>query len=84
MSKKKVSFGMFWEMYGTCVVDLPDEVDENDAAAVLQYIQDHWDNFPLPAGSYVQGSDELDCGAIITVVCEDGRTISHGSPDEIK
>ena len=26
--KKQVGFGMSWEMYGTCVVDLPDEIDE--------------------------------------------------------
>lgn len=82
--KKQVAFGMFWQMYGTCVVDLPDEINEKDAGAVLDYIREHWADFPLPAGSYVLESDELDEGAEIIVTYEDGSTISHDSPDEIE
>lgn len=84
MSKTKtVSFGMFWQMYGTCTVPLPDCVDETDGRGVLSYIRENWDGFPLPTGSYVMQSNELDESTEITVDFEDGPTIHHGSPDNI-
>ena len=57
---KTVSFGMFWEAYGRQTIDLPDEIDANNQDAVIQYIKSVWDDIPLPSGSYVQESDELD------------------------
>ena len=52
----KVSFGMYWQAYGRQVAEIPDMQPEN----VPEYIKDHWDEFPLPEGDYVMGSDELD------------------------
>lgn len=81
---KTVTFGMFWQQYGQCSVKLPDEIDETNGQAVLDFIRENWHDFPLPVGSYVRDSDELDEGAEITVDLEDGSTICHGSPDEIE
>ena len=57
---KTVSFGMFWQSYGRQTIDLPDEIDASNQEAVIQYIKSVWDDIPLPSGSYVQESDELD------------------------
>ena len=81
---KTVSFGMFWQEYGHCTVILPDEIDESDGKAVLDFIKNNWDDFPLPQGEYVMGSDELDEGADITVCLDNGDVIDLGSPDEIE
>ncbi len=62
---KKVSFGMFWEVYGRQTIELPDDVDENDIEAVKDYIRSVWDDIPLPDGSYVSGSDEFDEESLI-------------------
>lgn len=56
-----VSFGTFYEKYGRQTVEIPDDVDN-----VEKYIQDHFDDYPLPTGSdYVTGSAELDIESII-------------------
>lgn len=55
---KKITFGMFYEMYGTVTVEVPDDVTEDNAE---EYLLDHWDEYPLPTStSYVHCSDELD------------------------
>ena len=55
---KKVKFGMYYEVYGTVIVDVPDDVTEDN---VEEYLRDHWDEYPLPTdASYVHCSDELD------------------------
>ena len=55
-----------------------------DGKAVLDFIKNNWDDFPLPQGEYVMGSDELDEGADITVCLDNGDVIDLGSPDEIE
>ena len=59
-AKKKVSFGMYWQVYGRQAIELPDDIDETDIEAVKAYIREVWDDIPLPCGDYVSGSDELD------------------------
>lgn len=58
---KTVSFMMTWEMSGRQTIDLPDEIDPNDKDAVREYIQENWDDIPLPTdGDYIADSDTLD------------------------
>lgn len=55
---KRVAFGMFYEVYGTVTVDVPDDVTEEN---VEEYLIEHWDEYPLPTDAeYVYCSDELD------------------------
>ena len=55
---KRVKFGMFYEVYGTVFVDVPDDINEDN---VEEYLREHWDEYPLPTDSeYVMCSDELD------------------------
>jgi hypothetical protein len=55
---KRVKFGMFYEMYGTVTVDVPDDITEDN---VEEYLRKNWDDFPLPSNAdYVHCSDELD------------------------
>lgn len=68
----EVSFWMFWQESGRQTIELPDDIDINDAEAVRDYIASVWDDIPLPSGDYVSGSDELDPESIITVW--DGKT----------
>lgn len=55
---KKVKFGMYYEKYGTVIVDVPDDITENN---VEDYLKENWGDFPLPTDAdYVTDSDELD------------------------
>ena len=55
---KKVRFGMYYEVYGTVTIDVPDDVTEDNVEA---YLRENWDDLPLPTDAeYVQCSDELD------------------------
>ena len=66
---KQVQFGMFYQAYGHVVVNVPDDVTEDN---IVEYIQDHWDEYPLPSGAeYIPGSDELDVEAIYLYNTED-------------
>ena len=59
---KEVTFGVFYQAYGYVTTKIPDDVAEGDIA---DYIQDHWDEYPLPSGAeYIPGSDELDVESI--------------------
>jgi len=55
---KKARIGTFWQVYGSQVIELPDEITTRDEA--IDWIRDNFDDIPLPEGSYVTGSDELD------------------------
>ena len=55
---KKVKFGMYYEVYGTVVIDVPDDITEDN---VEEYLREHWYDYPLPKNAdYVSDSDELD------------------------
>ena len=55
----KVSFGTFWEVYGTQIMNLPPEIKTKEEA--VEYLRDNFEDIPLPTnGDYVLGSDELD------------------------
>lgn len=66
---KTVSFGMFWETYARQTITLPDDIDENDADAIIAYIKENWDDVSIPvsSGSYVMGSDHLDEESMICI-----------------
>lgn len=57
---KMVKFGMFWQCYGYQTVELPDNIDTEDADAVKAYLESIWEDIPLPEGDYVPESDEFD------------------------
>ena len=55
---KKVKFGMYYEVYGTVIVDVPDDITEDN---IEDYLRENWDEYPLPTNAeYVCDSDELD------------------------
>lgn len=64
---KKVQFGVSYVCYGTQIIDLPDDIDENDIDAVIQYVDSVFPDLPLPVGDYVSDSDELDYESIEVV-----------------
>lgn len=58
---KTVTFGMVWQVSGKQTINLPDDIDTTDEEAVRNYIQEQWDNIPLPTESdYIPESDEFD------------------------
>ena len=67
---KRVKFGMVWQCYGYQDIELPDDIDINDEDAVQEYLENNWDNIPLPEGEYVSGSDELDLEFMEAYECE--------------
>lgn len=59
---KKVKFGMYYEVYGTVFVDVPDYITEDN---IEEYLRDNWGDYPLPTDAeYVYDSDELDTESI--------------------
>ena len=64
---KKVQFGVSYMAYGTQIIDLPDDIDENDIEAVICYVEKVFPDLPLPVGDYVNGSDELDYESVEVV-----------------
>lgn len=64
---KKVQFGVTYMAYGTQIIDLPDDIDENDMDAVINYVESIFPDLPLPVGDYVNSSDELDYDSIEVV-----------------
>lgn len=64
---KHVEFGMYWGKYGRQRVQLPDNIDPKDKDAVISYLKSIWDDIPIPGGTYVPGSDELDEESIFEV-----------------
>ena len=62
---KTVMFGMWYEVYGNVIVEVPDDINEDN---VVEYLRAHWDEYPLPTGvEYVHCSDELDTENILFV-----------------
>ena len=43
-----VQFGMTWQMSGTQTIEIPDCIDPKDPDAVSSYLQEHWDEIPIP------------------------------------
>ena len=56
-----IQFGMTWQMSGTQTIEIPDCIDPKDSGAVTLFLQEHWDEIPIPTeGEYICGSDTLD------------------------
>lgn len=67
-NQHKVQIGVYWEEYGNIDVDIPDDVDINDMDAIRRYIDDNWDDIPLPrSGNYVSDSAQFDGNSIIII-----------------
>lgn len=50
---------MYFEVSGKQEIELPDDIDPNDKDAVMDYIEEIWDDIPLPpkeTWSYVDDS----------------------------
>lgn len=55
---KKVTFGVYFEMWGEVTVEVPDDVTEDN---VLEYLKKNFDEYPLPEEhEYVSDSAYLD------------------------
>ncbi len=58
---KTVKFGMIWQVSGTQTLEIPDCIDPQNTEKVTEFLQEHWDEIPVPAESeYISGSDTLD------------------------
>lgn len=58
---KTVTFSMVWQCIGYQTIELPDDIDATDEEAVRDYIEDNWEDIPLPPDcDYLPESDELD------------------------
>ena len=60
-----VEFGVYWQSYGRQKFRVPDGLTKDE---ILEYLKEHWDEIPLPAGDYVSGSDELDYGSDVIIL----------------
>lgn len=70
--KKSVTFGVTWKCYGYQTVELPDEIDATDHAAILEHLKSKWDYIPIPTdGDYIPQSDEIDPEATFCVIMPD-------------
>jgi len=54
---KSFTFGVTYQAYGDVTVDVPADLDLEGAK---KYVEEHWDEMPLPHGAYVPDSDEPD------------------------
>lgn len=45
---KTVEFNMMWTSYGRVYVDVPDNLDVSDRAAVVKYLNDHISEYEFP------------------------------------
>ena len=68
---KYVKFGMFWQVYGRQTIELPDDIDEHDEKAVVEYIKSVWKDIARPTGSYILDSDEFDPEDELEIVIDD-------------
>lgn len=70
---KKARFPMYFEVCAYQEVELPESVDANDEDEVRQYIEDNWDDIPLPdegTWDYIDGTCWPDADAEIEVIEE--------------
>lgn len=70
---RTVTFCMTWEVSGLQSIDLPDDINIDDKAEVMDYLKGVWEDIPLPDGDYIPESDHLDdtvdltfCGEVDT------------------
>lgn len=54
---KKFTFGVVYQAYGDVTIDVPADLDLEDAK---EYVKDNWGGMPLPDGEYILDSDEPD------------------------
>ena len=71
-----IQFGMTWQMSGTQTIEIPDCIDPKDSGAVTLFLQEHWDEIPIPTeGEYICGSDTLDEWVDVQVKEAEMRTL---------
>ena len=51
---KTVKFGMIWQVSGTQTLEIPDCIDPQNTEKVTEFLQEHWDEIPVPAESEYQ------------------------------
>ena len=56
----KVTFGMYWQVYGSKELEIPDSFRNKTDEEIQKFIMENWDDIALPKGDYVPGSDEPD------------------------
>lgn len=45
---KKLRFNVWYEYIGTTEIPFPEEIDEDDFDAIVNYVEDHFDDAPEP------------------------------------
>ena len=71
-SKRRITFGMVWQVAGTQTIEIPDELDVTDRNAVTAYLKENWETIPVPVdGEYIPDSDTLDDLRAIEVIEEE-------------
>ena len=45
-SKRRIAFGMIWQVAGTQTIEIPDELDVTDRNAVTAYLKENWEKNP--------------------------------------
>ena len=43
-----VTFGMTWQVSGTQTLEIPDCIDPQNTEKVTEFLQEHWDEIPVP------------------------------------
>jgi len=57
----RVKSGIYWTVYGTQEVEIPDEYKDSSDEDIQEYIESIWDEISLPTDAdYSPGSDEPD------------------------
>ena len=64
---KIVRFPVYFEAVGYHELEIPDDVDPDDDDAVRQFIDDHWDEVPIPEENEFVGNMGFDWDSYIEV-----------------
>jgi hypothetical protein len=68
---KVVRFPVYFEAVGYHELELPDDIDPDDDDAVRQFIDDHWDEVPIPEDhEFISESSCFDWDSYIEVFDE--------------
>ena len=61
---------VYFEAVGYHDLELPDDIDPDDDDAVRQFIDDHWDDVPIPEDHEVVGGYNFDWDSYIEIFDE--------------
>ena len=56
----KVTFGMYWQVYGSKELEIPNSFRNKTDKEIQEFIMENWDTISLPEGEYIPDSDKPD------------------------